>query len=273
LVIVLSLCGGAILITPYGAGLAKFPFEVASSLPVSVANIYEWLPIPFDGASGKLFLACLLGFFVFQVIYRFKWRLEDLILFLFAAIVACIHRRFLLIFVPVFTPLLATILARWVPRYNRSKDRYILNTILMISVVAFTVGYFPSQGDLTQATGKTYPVAAVDYLNRHDVPGPMYNTYGFGGYLIFSRGPEHKVFLDGRSELYERGGVLADYLEIADLKPNAIAILQKYGFESCLIKRDEALATVLAALPDWRKEYEDGTSVLFVRRSALAHAL
>jgi hypothetical protein len=101
----------------------------------------------------------------------------------------------------------------------------------------------------------------------------MYNTYGFGGYLIFSRGPEHKVFLDGRSELYERGGVLADYLEIADLKPNAIAILQKYGFESCLIKRDEALATVLAALPDWRKEYEDGTSVLFVRRSALAHAL
>ena len=95
----------------------------------------------------------------------------------------------------------------------------------------------------------------------------MYNTYDFGGYLILTRGPENKVFLDGRSELYEPGGVLADYLAIADVKPGALSTLDKYGFQSCLLQRDEGLATVLAALPGWQEVYEDETSILFVRRS------
>jgi len=268
LAIVFVLCACATLITPYGTGLAKYPFEVAFSLPLGVANVVEWQPMPFNLVAGKMFLAFLLGIIVLQVVYRFAWRLEELALFLFATIMACLHSRFLVIFVPVFAPILATILARWVPRYEGAKDRYLLNATLMAALLAIIIWYFPSQADLQQNAGKTYPIAAVEYLNHHSVPGPMYNTYGFGGYLIWSRGPEHKVFMDGRSELYERAGVLADYLEIADIKPGALSILQKYGFQSCLIKHDEALATVLAALPDWQKVYEDETSILFVRRSA-----
>jgi len=268
LAIVFVLCTCVTLITPYGAAIAKFPFEFAFSLPVNIANIIEWQPMPFDAAAGKVFLALLLGFIVVQVAYRFPWRLEEFALLLFAATVACIHRRFLLIFVPVFALLLATILARWIPKYARSKDRYILNAILMTVILAAIVGYYPSQADLWQMVGKTYPAGAVEYLNHHAVPGPMYNTYGFGGYLIWSRGPEHKVFMDGRGELYEPAGVFADYLEIADIKPGALSVLQKYGIQACLLNHDEALATVLAALPEWRKIYEDETSILFVRRSA-----
>ena len=137
----------------------------------------------------------------------------------------------------------------------------------MATILAIIVWYFPAQKELWQVVGKDYPVAAVEYLNNHSMPGPMFNTYEFGGYLILARGPEHKVFLDGRSELYERAGVLADYLEIANVKPGAFATLQKYGFQSCLLQHDEALATVLAALPEWQKVYEDATSILFVRRN------
>jgi len=273
LAIVFVLSVGASLISPYGARLAKYPFDVAFSLPLGVANVQEWRPIPFNAAAGKLLLIFVLGFIVLQVVFHFSWRLEELLLLLFSTAAACMHLRFLLIFVPVFTPLLATILARWLPRYDRTKDRFLLNAVLMATLLAVIGRYFPSQAELLQNVGKTYPVAAVEYLNSHSVPGPMYNTYGFGGYLIFSQGPEHKVFMDGRSELYERGGVLADYLEIADIKPRAISMLQKYGFRSCLINHDEPLATLLAVLPDWRKEYEDGTSVLYVRRSAAFHGL
>lgn len=265
---VFVLCACATLITPYGAGLARYPFEVAFSLPLGVANVVEWQPMPFNLVAGKMFLVFLLGVIVLQVVYRFAWRLEELVLFLFATIMACLHSRFLVIFVPVFAPLLANILARWVPRYERAKDRYLLNATLMTALLAIVMWYFPSPADLEKAVGKNYPVAAVEYLNHHSIPAPMFNTYGFGGYLIWSRGPEHKVFMDGRSELYERGGVLADYLEIAAIKPGALSILEKYGFESCLLHRDEPLATVLAALPDWQKVYEDETSSLFVRRSA-----
>jgi hypothetical protein len=265
---VFGLCACATLITPYGAALAKFPFEVASSLPISIANINEWRPMPFDAMVGKLFLASILLIIAFQVTYRFAWRLEEFGLFLFGTIMACLHIRFVLIFVPVFAPVLATILARWVPRYDRPKDRYFLNAALMTAILTFIIWGFPSQADLWQKVGKDFPVAAVEYLDSHPVPGPMYNTYGFGGYLIFSRGPEHKVFMDGRSELYERGGVLADYIQIADIKSGALSVLHKYGFQSCLLIHDDPLATLMAALPDWQKVYEDGTSTIFVRRSA-----
>ena len=267
LAIVLVLCAFATLITPYGAGLMKFPFEFASSLPVSVANIKEWLPMPFGDPLGKLFLVGLLGVVVLQITNHLTWRLEDIALFMFAAAMACLHRRFILIFVPILTLLLATTLARWVPRYERAKDQFLINAALMAAILAIVIWYFPSQADLWQTTGKTYPVAAVEYLNSHSVPGPMYNTYDFGGYLVLARGPDNKVFMDGRSELYEPGGVLADYLEIANVKPGALSVLQKYGFQSCLLQHDEALATVLAALPNWKKVYEDSTSILFVRRS------
>ncbi len=268
LAIVFVLCSCATLITPYGAALALFPFKFAFSLPLNVANILEWLPMPFGILLGKLFLIGVLGIIVFQVIYHIAWRLEDLALFLFTTAMAFLHVRFLLIFVPIFAPILATILARWVPRYKREIDRYVLNAAMMAAVLTAIIWYFPSQAQLLQSAGKTYPVAAVEYLNHHSVPGPMYNNYGFGGYLIWTRGPEHKVFMDGRGELYEPGGVLTDYLEISDIRPGAFALLERYGIQSCLIEHDEALATVLAALPNWQKVYEDGTSVLYVRRSA-----
>lgn len=261
-------CAGATLITPYGTSLAKYPFDVAFSLPLGVANVVEWRSIPFGAPVGILFLVALLGLVVLQVVSRLAWRVEEFTLFLFAATATCLHIRFLLIFVPVFAPILATILAPRVPRYERKEDRSFLNATLMVAILAIIVWYFPSQADLRHNAGKNFPIDAVEYLNRHTIPGPMYNSYGFGGYLIWSRGPEHKVFMDGRSELYERGGVLADYLEIENIKPDALSLLRKYGFQSCLINQGSPLATVLAALPDWQNIYEDSTSVLFVRRSS-----
>src|SRR4029077_7471683 len=126
----------------------------------------------------------------------------------------------------------------------------------------------PSQENLQHSVASTYPVGAVEYLNHHSVLTPMYNSYGFGGYLILARGPEHKVFMDGRSELYEREGVLSDYLQVMNIQPSALSILSKYGIRSCLLEREEPLATFLAVLPDWQQVYADHTSILFVRRNS-----
>ena len=82
---------------------------------------------------------------------------------------------------------------------------------------------------------------------------------------IWALGPEQKVFLDGRADIYERGGVLADYLHIAYLEPGAFTVLRHYGIRSCLVERNEALATALANSPEWKKVYSDDLSVLYVR--------
>jgi hypothetical protein len=266
--LIFLLCLAAIPFTPYGSRLAAYPFMVASSLPVNVSNILEWQPMPFNIVIGKLFLAAVIAFFVAQLAYRFTWQLGELVLVLGGIIMACLHVRFLMLFVPFFAPLFATVVARWLPRYDRAKEHYVLNAGLMALVVAAVVWYFPTRADLREAVTRRFPVRAVEYLQQHPVSGPMYNSYGYGGYLVWSRWPEHKVFIDGRGDLYEIGGALTDYLEIGNLKPAAFTLLRAYGIQSCLIDRQASLATALDALPEWRTLYSDDVSVLFVRRDS-----
>jgi hypothetical protein len=127
------------------------------------------------------------------------------------------------------------------------------------------VRYFPSRAQLERIVSEKWPVDAVEYLNTHEVPGPMFNAYGLGGYLIWARGPEHKVFIDGRGDVYERGGVFADYIHISQLHPGAPAVLRNYGIRSCLIERNDALGTLLSASPDWKRVYTDNVAALYVR--------
>ena len=253
-------------ITPYGTRVAASPFEFAFSLPLNIANIQEWQAMPFHEIIGKAFLLLLVLIVVAQITLNLRWRVEELLLFLFGTTMACLHVRFLLVFVPFATPLVARILALWVPPYEPAKDKLFLNAALMILVIAVVIYFFPSGADLQRRIAKTFPVAAVDYLARNDVPGPMFNNYGFGGYLVWSRGPEHKVFIDGRGDIYERGGVLSDYLHISRLEPGALSVLRSYGIQSCLLQRDEPLSTVLSASPDWRRIYVDNVVALFVHR-------
>jgi len=262
----------AVPMTPYGTRIAASPFEFAFSLPLNSAHITEWEPMPFDLAGGKLFLALFLAVILLQVACQFRWRVEQLVLFLFGAMMACLHVRFLLIFLPFFAPLLAVMLSRWMRRYNRNKDKFVLNAGLILCVAAGMIRYFPKAAELRQQVARQFPVVAIKYLEEHPVPGPMYNSYGFGGYLIWSRGPAHKVFIDGRGDVYERGGVLGDYLHIANLMPGALSVLDEYDIQSCLIQRDEALATALSSSPRWKRIYFDNVSALFVRaRTDEAH--
>jgi hypothetical protein len=129
------------------------------------------------------------------------------------------------------------------------------------------VRYFPSEAKVQESVASRSPVGAVDFLRQHSISGPLFNSYGFGGYLIWARGPEHKVFIDGRGEVYENGGVFSDYLHITLLKPGALTVLRRYGVQTCLLSRDEPLANVLVALPEWQRIYYDQNSELFVLRS------
>jgi hypothetical protein len=267
--LIFLLCLLVIPITPYGTQLAAYPFDVASSLPLNLAHIEEWLPMPFNLFGPKLFLALVLGTIAIQVAYQFKWRMEDFLFFCGATVMAFVHRRFLLIFVPIFAPILASMLARWVPGYHREKDPYVLNAVLMAAMLVAMVHYFPSRVKTQENVAEHFPVGAVKYLKNHPVSEPMFNSYEFGGYLVYSRGDEHKVFIDGRGELYERGGVYADYLQITKIKPGLLSVMRNYRIESCLIGREDPLAVFLTARPGWRQVYADPVSAIFVRSDSL----
>jgi hypothetical protein len=261
-------CLAALAITPYGTRLAAYPFEVASKLPLGVASVQEWRSMPFNEPVGKYFLVLLLGFILAQVTFDFTWRVEELGLFLFGTLMACLHLRFVLIFVPFFVPLLAVIFARWMSPYDKKKDQFVLNAALIALVALGMARYFPTREFLQERVNENSPARAVEYIRQHAIPDPMFNTYDFGGYLIWSRWPEHKVFIDGRADPYERGGVLADYLYARHTQPGTLAVLRAYGIQSALLQRNEALSYLLAASPEWKEVYSDELAILFVRNGA-----
>jgi hypothetical protein len=266
---VFLLCIAVLPLTPYGTRLAAYPFQYASSLPINIQSIHEWQPMPFNLPGGEFFLALILISFAAQLVLELTWRLEELTLFFFGAFMAFLHVRFILLFVPFYAPLCATVLARWVPSYERRKDLHLVNAVLMLSMLAAMVKYFPSQAAIDQAIDKRSPAGAVEFLRLHPLSGPMLNSYGFGGYLVWAEGPEKKVFIDGRGDLYENVGVFADYLHITLLKPGALTVLRHYGIQTCLLERNDPFATTLAVLPEWQQVYHDEISVLFMRRNAI----
>jgi len=200
-----------------------------------------------------------------MAVRRVRLRLEEVVLIVGATVMACLHLRFLLVFVPVVAPGLAIALKEWVPRYDRRRDRPILNAAIVTLAVMGIIHYFPSRLSLEQTIAEKYPVSAVNYLRQHAVPGPMFNSYEFGGYLAWTG---QKVFVDGRADPYERGGSLADYFYIMQIRPGALAVLRNYGVQSCLLDRSEPLVTLLSVSPEWHQVYGDNVSVLFARSDA-----
>jgi hypothetical protein len=264
--LVFLLCLAALAVTPYGTRLAVYPFDMALGQPLNVASINEWQSMPFNLWFGKLFLLLLIAFLVAQIALRPTWRLEEFALFLVGTLMACLHARFVLVFVPFFAPLLAVLLARWVPAYEPAKDKHALNAVLIVLVVAGVIGFFPRRAELEESVAQHSPVDAVACVRHNSLSGPMYNNYMFGGYLIYALGPEHRVFVDGRADIYEKGGVLADYAHISRVEPEAPALLKAYGVRFCLLARDEPLATLLSASGGWERVYADKVAMVFVRR-------
>jgi len=253
--------------TPFGGQAFIFPIEKALFFPQQSAHVQEWLSLNFSQWEAKVMLLLLLAFLLAQVAYRLTYRVEEFFLVLFTAYMTCVHTRFVILFALVFAPVAASVLARWAPAYEPENDKPVVNVVLIILIILGIGRGIPTRKELATRIVRNinFPVEAADYLRQHPVPGPMYNDYGFGGYLLWALGPERKVFIDGRGDFYEQAGVFSDYISVQDVHPDALAILRGYHINSCIIQRESPLATLLRARSDWRETYKDPISSVFVR--------
>ena len=255
-------CVLALLITPYGSQIAANPFEMAIAQPTNIASIQEWQPLTLANPVGTYILVFALALFVAQVILRIDYKIEEITLLIFALYASCAHLRFAMIFVLFAAPVVAAILARWVPAYDSSKDKYLLNAAIIALVIIAVIKFRPSQSELERVIAADYPVHAVEYLRAHPQTGRMFNEYGFGGYLIW-RFPAQPVFIDGRADLYEYTGVLLDYMGASAGQATATGVLARHDIRWCLLNRSSSLAALLAESPGWSQIYSDDLSVIF----------
>ncbi len=63
-----------------------------------------------------------------------------------------------------------------------------------------------------------YPKKAIDFIIRNNIRGPIFNGFNIGGYLIWRLYPEHKVFIDGRTEVHGKRSMDEFALSLIDFE-------------------------------------------------------
>ncbi len=74
-----------------------------------------------------------------------------------------------------------------------------LASALLLVLVARNTDF--DQRGIDRVITSQFPVDAVNYIRQHPVGGPLYNSFNWGGFLIFYM-PEYPVAIDGRTDLY-----------------------------------------------------------------------
>src|SRR5262249_43910756 len=118
-----------------------------------------------------------------------------------------------------------------------------------------------STGALERAAAKKFPVQASHYIQEHDLQGPLYNTYGWGGYLIW-RLPGRPVSIDGRANLH--GDVrLSRYVDTWSGHRNWAEDVELRNARTILLEHESPLASILASDSRFRLVYEDEVASVF----------
>jgi hypothetical protein len=108
------------------------------------------------------------------------------------------------------------------------------------------------------------PAAAIDHVMKANITGPVFNSFDFGGYLIFRGIP---TFIDGRTLPFGKEFALK-YLDA--VAPNGGSKLEQladaYKVSWTLVRANSASAFHFDLSPHWRRIYADEIAVVHVRR-------
>jgi len=118
-----------------------------------------------------------------------------------------------------------------------------------------------SQG-LMAVIDRVYPIRATEFVRDSHLPGPMYNSFNWGGFLIFNL-REQPVSIDPRGNAYGDELIARSVSTINAIGWREDPDLSRANF--VLLERSAPLAAALEGDPRFRLAYKDHLAVVFVR--------
>jgi hypothetical protein len=118
-----------------------------------------------------------------------------------------------------------------------------------------------SEKRLQQGAERRFPVKAAAYVESHALRNPLYNPYGWGGYLIW-RLPGMPVSIDGRANL-QGDAHLTRSVATHSGKRDWAQDRELEEANTILLERDCALASILRSDARYRVVYEDDVASVF----------
>ena len=276
----LVLSVAALCLNPSGPALLAFPFQTVS-IGALRDFIQEWQSPNFHDARFQLFALLLLGTLAAQALAPRRANLTDVLLVCGAGVLGLLAARnvplLAIVAPPILTRPLAAFLDEWQSRWRaralptgpQASPRFagLLNWLLLLLIVGaalLKISLAMPRAANEKQLAQTLPLGAAEYILRARPPGPLFNSYNFGGYLTWALYPDYPVYVDGRTDLYD-DVFLRDYLRVALARPGYQAALDEHSINLVLIEADSFLGDRLSESAQWRMVYSDAVAVVFAR--------
>jgi hypothetical protein len=273
-VIIVSLCA---LVTPYGIFSALLTFQ-AMSMKYALQYVAEWHSPDFQQSRIQLFL--IVGLLMAVTGLGIRLRGPRLIVHGMLLVLCLSYTRGLTMFF-LLTPIIfarpISACAPWcrVEQLTSSQSASSLDPVLLflqrgspkMPAVFLAVAVLVTAASWRQiGIGPPHsvaPKAALDFVKNAGITGNVFNSYNFGGYLIFKGIP---TFIDGRVPPYTDEFLKETFeaVELAD-KKSAFQLLDNYKVTWVLLLPRDPLARALAESDQWNEVYSDKYSVVIVR--------
>jgi hypothetical protein len=266
--ILLLICTFASILNPNGIRILLYPFQTVND-PSLQGYIQEWASPNFHEKTwiplAVLYL-CLIGFGL-----RGKKQVSTVntilcVVFGFLALLAIKQIAFFaIVVIPILSDLISDVIPFHQSEKRSTKSVIGISLLTLIGIIIFGV-YQISQINTKQAEFEKqfFPVNAVQFIKKEKIIGNIFNSYNWGGYLIWNMYPETKVYIDGRNDMYGANFVQR-FVDIYYAKPGWQNALRTDKIEYVLIEPKTYLAFALQQSTDWVTIYGDDVSLLFQR--------
>jgi hypothetical protein len=278
LLVVLLACAAMVPLNPNGFRMFSYPIETLTSQSMAT-YIDEWASPDFHKVMFLPFAALLFGLLSVLALSPKRVRTGELFLLFVTGLGALRSVRHIPIFALIAVPVLAK--QSWNLMLSRGWDRWLtasetpaagaaifLNLAFLLAPAtldAASVWHFVAHQRSYEANH--YPVAAVDFLKEHQLSGPLYNQYGWGGYLIKRLYPSYHVYIDGRADVYG-DAFMTETMRTYDGHTGWREPLDRLSVSTVLVSPDAPLASLLRGDGEWKNVYEDRQAVIFTRAQA-----
>jgi len=264
-------CAAAAALNPHGPQILLYPFKTVS-IGVLQDYIQEWQSPNFHQPEVQPFLWLLfLSAIALALSPRRKTAVELLLMTMFGYISFLAARN-----IPQFALVGALVLSRhgqavlesFQPGRRKEKQipprfAQIINVIIVVLLSLASLVKIASVSTFEvnqQAIDESMPTGAVEYLQQENMPGPLFNSYNWGGYVVWALYPDYLSFVDGRTDLFD-DEILGDYLKAWRADPGWEEVLETWGIRLALL---EPGAPLVGELQDrgWQQLYADEQSVV-----------
>ncbi len=291
---------GASLINPTGWDAFFISINIPFKYKVIHENIQEYFS-PFNFFKSKIYpLPYEYAFLVFllPVILLLRIKkidLSHLIVLLIFLIPSISARRFMIYYVIIgamilgkeFDTLIKSLLKKRLSAVSYQKIIALLTLVALLSSVVFFAGNIYSYEGFKFDVANNYsvPVGAVDFIEKNNLSGNMFNDYGYGGYISWRLYPHKKTFIDTRTlniPVRMEYGWIVNALEIIDINKNASEkkndplwkmLFNHYDINYVVLSVVNPISQIyplifeLIESDEWIPVYSDQMSVIFVKNN------